>query len=188
MNVAAADFDIPFVGKLVSGGRVHARGVDAGLSGTPLANVHVGLGYSYWRVSQAGLDGVWRRAENELRHQSQIDVEWRQGTTWSAGVRWRYVSGRPYTPYDPAASIRAGRGQYDLTRINLSAYPPYHRLDLRADRGFRWGSVHLVVYAEIENIYDRDNVFSYLWSNSLKATKPIYQWGRTPVGGVRVEY
>jgi hypothetical protein len=188
MTVAAANFDIPFVGKLTSGGRVHARGVDAGLSGSPLSNVRVGLGYSYWRVSQAGLDGIWRRAENELRHQARAEFDWRAGSRWSAGVRWRYVSGRPYTPYDPAASIRAGRGQYDLTRINGADYPPYHRLDLRADRGFQWGRVHLVLYAEVDNVYDRDNVYSYLWSSSLKAAKPIYQWGRTPIGGVRVEF
>ncbi len=188
MTVAAADFDIPFVSKLTSGGRVHARGLDIGVNLGPIRNVQAGLGYSYWRVSQVGLDLVWRRAENELRHQAQVELGWHAGSTWSAGARWRYVSGRPYTPYDPAASIKAGRGQYDLTRINGAEYPPYHRLDLRADRAFQWGRVRLILYAEVDNLYNRDNVFSYQWSNSLKAPHAIYQWGRMPVGGLRVEY
>jgi hypothetical protein len=183
-----ANFDTPFVGKLASAGRVRARGIDLGVNGRPVRNVVASAGYSYWRVSQAGLDGVWRRAENELRHQVSTDIRWQDASGWSAGLRWRYVAGRPYTPYDPVASAKVARGQYDLARINGAVFPAYHRLDLRVDKTFQWGSVRLVVFAEVDNLYDRDNVYVYRWNNTLKKQTAIYQWGRTPVAGLRIEY
>jgi hypothetical protein len=44
------------------------------------------------------------------------------------------------------------------------------------------------VFAEVINLYDRDNVLMYDWSNTLKTPLPIYQWGITPVAGVRVQF
>ena len=72
---SSADFDSPFVGPLVSEGQVHAYGVDtvAALSAGP--RVQVTANYSYWHVSQLGLDEVWRPAEHELRHQGRVELD-----------------------------------------------------------------------------------------------------------------
>ncbi|MGH2652165.1 MAG: hypothetical protein ACRDHK_13265 [Actinomycetota bacterium] len=41
---------------------------------------------------------------------------------------------------------------------NSARVPDYHRLDVRASRHFRLRKGRLTVFAEITNLYDRDNV------------------------------
>ncbi|MCX6549560.1 MAG: TonB-dependent receptor [Acidobacteria bacterium] len=184
----AAEFDSPFVGPLVSGGQVHGSGIDSVAVLTPASRLQVTTNYSYWDVSQLGLDGVWRRAEHERRHQARVEMAWQPARHWNTGFRWRYVSGHPYTPFDTKASIKAGRGVYDLSRINTLDYPPYRRLDVRVDRTFVKGRTSTMLFIEAENVLDHDNVLVYEWSRSLRGPKTLYQWGRTFVGGIRVEF
>jgi len=167
---------------------VRAWGVDAGAARRALRGLDVSLGYSYWRVSARALDGVWRPADHDVRHQGRVELQLIRTAGWAGSLSWRYAHGRPYTPFDVAASIAARGPRYDRSRINGGRYPPYHRLDLRVDRSFRLGRATLAVFAEVENLYDRDNVYLYEWSGSARAARPIYQWGRTPVGGIRVEF
>jgi hypothetical protein len=185
---AAADFESPFVGQLTSGGRVHARGVDTVVSAILGSHLLAVANYSCWRVSQMGLDDVWRRAQHELRNQARLELNYSHPGNWAASLRWRYVSGHPYTPFDPKASIKVGRAVFDLTRINAVEYTPYHRLDVRVDKTFTRGRASTIVYFEIDNLYNHDNLLVYQWSRALRGPKPTYQWGRTYVGGLRVEF
>jgi len=184
---ALADFESPFVGTLVSEGRVRARGLDAAVSTALGGHVTAALSYSFWNVTQRGLDGVWRPGDYDIRHQTRLNLGYHRAP-WSATASWRYASGRPYTPYDVAASTKARVGRYDRTRINGERYAPYHRLDVRAERTFRIGKVRLAAYGEVNNLYDRTNIYIFEWNNTLKRPTPIDQWGLTPVAGVRVEF
>jgi hypothetical protein len=188
MVSAAADFESPFVGPLVSAGRVQARGIDGVIVATPAPPFQVTANYSYWTVRQHGLDGVWRPAENELTHQGRVEFLWKPASGWSTGLRWRHVTGRPYTPFDVKASTKAGRGVYDFKRINALDYPAYDRLDVRVDRTFVRGRAATMIYAEVDNALGRRNILTYEWSHSLKAPKTLFQWGRMFVGGIRVEF
>jgi hypothetical protein len=71
---SSADFDLPFVGPLVSEGQVHAYGVDAVAAGSAGSRGRVTANYSYWHVSQLGLDKVGRPDEHELRHQARVEL------------------------------------------------------------------------------------------------------------------
>ena len=53
---------------------------------------------------------------------------------------------------------------YDLSRVNEARSPLYHRLDLRADYRFNFEDWSLVTFVEAENVYDRANVFQYVWN------------------------
>ena len=44
------------------------------------------------------------------------------------------------------------------------------------------------LFAEVDNVYNRDNVYIYEWSRALRQTQPILQWGLTPIGGVRIDF
>ena len=185
---SSADFDSPFVGPLVSEGRVHARGLDAVAAVAAGPRVQVTANYSYWQVSQLGLDDVWRPAEHELRHQGRVELMYRPAGRWSTGFRWRHASGRPYTPYDVKASVKAGRGVYDLTQINALNYPGYRRLDARVDRTFIAGRLSTMLYFEVDNLFDHDNVLIYNWNRASRAPKAVHQWGRTIIAGARVAF
>ena len=108
---AGADFESPIVGKLVPSGEVHADGVDTSLSQRVGRSATVSLGYSYWDVSQYNLEKQWIPADYDVRHQARLWLAWHRSKNWSASALWRYASGRPYTPYDVAASIKAGAGR-----------------------------------------------------------------------------
>ena len=185
---SSADFDSPFVGPLAGEGQVHAAGIDAVAAVSVGARVQATANYSYWDVSQLGLDEVWRPAEHELRHQGRLELMYRPAKGWSTGFRWRYTSGRPYTPYDVKASIKAGRGVYDLHAINTLNYPDYRRIDVRGDKTFVAGRTATVLYFEVDNLFDHDNVLVYNWNRAARAPKAVYQWGRTFIAGVRVEF
>ena len=184
---AGADFESPLVGKLVPSGLVHADGVDTALSQRIGRSLTIAVGYSYWDVSEYNLEKKWIRADYDIRHQGRIWAVW-HGGKWTASVLWRYAAGRPYTPYDVAASIKARAGRLDRTKTNAVTYDDYHRLDVRAERVFVKGRMAVTAFGELVNLYDRDNILTYDWSNTAKAPLPIYQWGITPVAGIRVQF
>lgn len=185
---AGSDFDSPLVGALVASGRVHGNGVDVAASQRVARGFDVNLGYSYWNVSEYNLDGQWIPADFDIRHQVRFWTVWHPRERWNLSTLFRYASGRPYTPYDVAASTKAGGGRYDRTKNNALNMPPYHRLDVRAERLFVFKRTAITIFAEVDNLYDRDNVLSYEWSKTLKQGEPVYQWGITPVAGVRVAF
>jgi len=188
LSSAATDFEAPFVGALSTAGRLRARGVDTAVRQDFGARVTAEAGWSWWNVRQAGLDRIWRRAEYDIRHQSRLQLLARPAARWELAARWRYASGRAYTPFDVAASTRAGAGRYDRQRVNTATFPSYHRLDLRVDRHFVWDRRRLVVFADVNNAYDRDNVYIYRWNRTDRRPDPLYQWGFTPAGGIRLEF
>jgi hypothetical protein len=185
---SSADFESPYVGPLISAGRVRASGIDAVAQVTPGSRFQFATNYSHWRVRQLGLDNVWRSAEHEVKHQARIEVLWRPARNWSTGFRWRYASGRPYTPFSVALSVKRGRAVYDLARINALEYPAYSRIDGRIDRTLSTRHVTVLAYVELDNMTNRHNVLIYNWSRTLKGPTPVYQWGRTYIAGLRVEF
>ncbi len=185
---AGADFESPLVGRLVPSGLVNADGVDTSLSQRIGRSLTIAAGYWYWDVTEYNLEKNWIRADYDIRHQGRLWAVWQGGKRWTASALWRYAAGRPYTPYDVAASIKAKAGRLDRTQTNAVTYSDYHRLDVRAERLFLPGRLAVTVFAEVINLFDRDNIYIYDWSNALKSPQPIYQWGITPVAGLRVQF
>jgi outer membrane receptor for ferrienterochelin and colicin len=79
---------------------------------------------------------------------------------WSVGVKWRFVGGGPYTPYDVATSslknawdvISAAR--VDYSRYNELRRDDFHQLDIRVDKTFLFDGWSLEYYADIQNVYN----------------------------------
>ena len=167
---AGADFESPLVGKLVPSGLVHADGVDTSLSQRIGRSLTIAIAYSYWDVSEYNLEKNWIRADYDIRHQGRVWAVWHGGKRWTASVLWRYAAGRPYTPYDVAASIKARTGRLDRTKTNAVTYDDYHRLDVRAERLFVKGRAAVTVFGEVINLYNRDNIQMYDWSNAREGS------------------
>jgi hypothetical protein len=185
---AGADFESPLVGILAPSGRVNGDGVDTSFSQDFHGALTLALGYSFWDVREFNLLQQWIRADYDIRHQARLWLVWHKARRWTASALWRYASGRPYTPYNVAASITAGTGRFDRTRTNAATYPAYHRLDLRAERVFAPRHAAITLFVEVDNVYNRDNLYVYEWSKALRQSQPVLQWGLTPVGGVRIDF
>lgn len=101
-------------------------------------------------------------------------------------LKWRYLGGRPYTApvYYPELQRWVVEEQQEL---NSQRYPTYHRLDLRIDRRFLFSNWTLVVFFDIVNIYNRDNIWNYQYNDDGTISK-VLQYQTLPVGGVTLEF
>ncbi len=85
----------------------------------------------------SGADGILRPSSWDVRHTVSLTAGYRIGPRWELGVKWRYLSGRPYTPFDPQDSPEeyeiTGRGVLDYERLNARRVPA----EPRAHRGAR---------------------------------------------------
>jgi hypothetical protein len=79
---------------------------------------------------------------------------------WNAGMKFRFVGGAPYTPYDEEKSSLKeawdiqGRGYLDYTRFNTLRLKGFHQLDLRVDKGYYFKGWTLMLYVDVQNIYN----------------------------------
>jgi hypothetical protein len=79
---------------------------------------------------------------------------------WSAGLKWRYAGGLPYTPYNLELSSRVNclgcaRPAYlDKNRINSERLGDFHQLDIRVDKKFFFDKWSLMLYLDIQNLYN----------------------------------
>ena len=79
---------------------------------------------------------------------------------WNVGLKWRYVGGSPYTPYDMnKSSLIAAwdvqyRGYLDYTRYNSERLKAYHQLDMRIDKMYYLKKWTLNFYIDIQNLYN----------------------------------
>ena len=79
---------------------------------------------------------------------------------WELGLRWRFVDGQPFTPFDlQASSLRTNwdvRGNalpnYDL--LNSQRVPAFHQLDIRVDKVWYFKKWSLNLYLDIQNLYN----------------------------------
>lgn len=103
----------------------------------------------------------------EQRHTLYLDAAYAPSPKWQFGIGWQFHSGWPtttplYTLSPDGQSVGLSFPAYNDTRL-----PAYHRLDLRASRRFTMRNGTLIVYADIFNAYDRDNVQGYDYSLRL---------------------
>jgi hypothetical protein len=109
--------------------------------------------------------------------------------------RYRYQTGRPYTPKQYVAwkQVREGgvkwsKGAWiDSDNINSERYPFYSRLDLQWISRFYYSGWNINTYVAVQNVLNRKNVFfeSYRSDGTKETT---YQFAFFPVVGVEVEF
>jgi hypothetical protein len=79
---------------------------------------------------------------------------------WQLGVKWRFLSGQPFTPFDvPASSLIpiwdiSGQGIPDYTRLNTQRLNDTHQLDLRIDKKWFFDRLNLNVFLDVQNVYN----------------------------------
>ncbi len=100
--------------------------------------------------------------------------------------KFRYLGGRPFTApvYYPELRKWVVTEQQQL---NAERFPAYHRLDFRIDRRFIFDTWNLVIFFDLVNIYNRDNVWDYNY-NDDGTRERVLQYQTLPVGGVSVEF
>jgi len=135
-----------------------------------------------WNMSQS----VWY---NDMRKKG-----WHKFVGWLLpfgdevllSAKWRFTGGRPYTRQDYLREYHTWIVPSDRP-FNTERMDDYHRLDIRLDRRYYYKDWSLVVYLDIMNIYNRDNIWDY--SRDEYGIKEIVSQFRTlPVGGFNIEF
>ena len=79
---------------------------------------------------------------------------------WRMGAKWRFVGGLPYTPYDleTSANVEAwdakGQPYLNFNELNSLRFKSFHQLDVRIDKNFFFEKWTLMVYLDIQNLYN----------------------------------
>ena len=126
-------------------------------------------------------------------HVATIAASYNLTPTWEFGAKWQYRTGNPYTPIINASLIldpRNGKPIYlpNYGETNSERLPPYHRLDLRVSKAFRFNSWEFGIFLELLNAYNRQNLLDYRYNEDYTERSSIYQLPIVPYLGITAEF
>lgn len=184
-----AEYGPNYVTSAVSAGTGTVRGFDFSLQKKLSGNGIYGmLNYSYMNSKFKALEGGEVPGAFDQTHQVNLTLGYQVADDWLVGLKYKFATGKPYTPYDVEASTAAGRGVYDMELYNSERTPDYMRVDLRVDKRFSFSGVGLVTYIEFQNLLNRENVSEYYWDEDRNEVDEILHWGFFPVGGFSLQF
>jgi len=175
-----------FGSRLVGAGTGQARGIEFLLRKAPTGKLFWLVDYSYAVVKYRALDGVLRNGDFDFRHILNAVATYRLSGTLEISAKWRYLGGQPYTPFDMALTVPKNNEYFDMTRINENRYPAYHRLDIRLEKRFIFKKWSLDVYLDVQNVYNRKNVYYKFWDNGQEKT--VYFFPLLPFLGIQAGF
>jgi len=167
---------------LVSEGSGRSYGVEflvqKKLSEIPLYGL-ISLTFSDTRF--AALDGVERAGTYDQRAILNLSGGYRFDERWEASLRFRFATGRPYTPYNPD-------GTQNVSDYNSLRLKNIHSLDLRVDRRWNFPAWALIAYVDIQNVYNSKIVTSVRWNEQESRPEFNESIGVLPSIGISAEF
>ena len=128
---------------LTSAGVGKARGVEFSLqkklSDTPYYGI-ASLTYSV--ADYAALDKIDRTGSYDQTWIVSLSGGYRISPEWETSLKFRYSTGRPYTPYN-------ADGTQNISSYNSARFPESHSLDLRVDKYWFFSRWSLISYIDI---------------------------------------
>jgi hypothetical protein len=127
------------------------------------------------------LDDIQRPGAYDQRWLMNLSGGYKFDQFWEASLKFRYATGRPYTPYEPDGS--------QLVSNYLSDYlDPLHSLDLRVDKRWYLGRYTLITYIDVQNVYNNTKSNFIRWDPRTKTTESASSIGILPSIGVSFEF
>lgn len=173
---------------LNSGGESWARGVEVLVQKKLATNLYGMISGSYFRTRYQDFRGIWRNRDFDNQYLVSVIGGYRPSSKWEFSARWTYQGGRPFTPLDPVASAQANDERFNMNQFQSDRMPAFHSMYLRGDRRFFYDRTNLIVFVEIWNAYNNDNIDSYYWNRTDQKIDRLDQFSLLPVGGVRFEF
>ncbi len=142
---------------LNSAGLGLAKGVEFSvqkkLSGTPYYGI---FSLTYSEANFTALDDVERIGSYDQTWIFNISGGYKFNEEWESAIKFRYSTGKPYTPYN-------SDGTQSVNQINSVRFPVNHSLDVRVDKRWFFSGWSLITYIDIQNIYNRKNITGIRW-------------------------
>lgn len=121
---------------------------------------NLNLSYTLVRSEFGDGSGTYIPSSWDSKHLLTLTTTKDLKRNWRVGVRWRFVGGLPYTPWDLEKSslVEAwnlqGGPYLDYTKLNTLRFNPFHQLDLRIDKAYYWDKLTAKFYIDIQNFYN----------------------------------
>jgi hypothetical protein len=146
--------------EVVSTSKGRAYGFEVLAREKDLFGFNIILSYTFVRSEFTNDEDDYIASAWDNRHILNLTVLKKLKRNWDIGAKWRFVGGPPYTPYDLVkSSIRPAwdvqNSPYlDYARFNTDRYGNFHQLDLRVDKEYFFDKWSLILYIDIQNIYN----------------------------------
>lgn len=130
----------------------------------------------------------WRVFDFDQTHVLTALASYELGWGVDVGVRFRYATGYPRTPviravFDSRRNLYAPvLGQRNSIRI-----PDFAQLDVRVSKAFQVGGSKAELYADVQNVTDRENAEELIYSQDYSERRTIRGLPILPVVGLRWE-
>jgi TonB family protein len=135
-----------------------------------------------------GPASAWRRFDFDQTHVLTALASYELGLGFDVGVRFRYATGYPRTPVI-GAYYDARRNLYEpvLGAKNSIRIPDFAQLDVRVSKTFKIAATKAEVYADVQNVTDRENAEELAYSQNYGERRTIRGLPILPVLGLRWE-
>jgi hypothetical protein len=118
------------------------------------------LSYTFVRSEFSDKSGKLIPSAWDNRHILNLTMASELRSNWNIGMKWRFVGGGPYTPYDYSRSSiidawdARGQGYPDYSLYNTRRLSAFHQLDIRIDKEYFFNKWSLNLYLDIQNLYN----------------------------------
>ena len=175
----------------VNDGVGRAYGLEVMLRHRPTARFFGWVSYTLMRSErrQEPAD-PWRLFQFDQTHILTVIGSYRLGRGWELGLRFRLVSGNPYTAR-LGSTFNADTSSFVpiIGPVNGARLPTFHQLDLRVDKTWQLGrGVSLDLYLDVQNVYNHSNVEGVSYSFDSRQIAYTNGLPILPSLGVRTDF
>jgi TonB family protein len=148
------------------------------------------LAYTYQRSLRRDGDSAEERAfDFDQPHILVLVGNYTFGRGWSAGLRFRLVSGRPVTPVTGSVFDAASGTFVPLYgETNSDRVDAFHQLDLRVDKTWTFDLWKLSLYLDVQNVYNQGNIEEIAYSFDFSESQPQTGLPILPILGLKGEW
>jgi hypothetical protein len=173
--------------RYVNGGTGEAYGTEFLFDLRPTRRSRSYISYTLSRSTRRDGPGQpMRLFDRDQTHLLSITSSYDFGGGFSAGARFRYVTGNPYSAVSAAvydASTDTYRPLY--AGLNRDRNDAFHQLDVRVEKLWKAGPVELTTYVEVMNVYNRKNQEGRRYSFDYRESASVSGMPLFPNLGIR---
>ena len=173
---------------IVSEGSASSKGLEVLIQKKRVENFYGLIGGSIFNSTFIDFEGIERNRNHNYRYIFNIVGGYRPKSDWELSIRWSYFGGRPYTPINLEASISNNEQYSDVQNFNENETPDYHSLFVRYERRYNLKKSNLILFFEIWNTYNRENIETFFFSKERDSIEKILYFSTIPVGGFGIEF
>lgn len=132
-------------------------------------------------------DGIERPSDYDQTFIFNIAGGYKLGDLWEFGLKFRFASGRPYSPIDTLRGDPSF-GYQDVTQLNALRLAASHSLDIRIDKRWLFENWTLITYVDVQDIYNHINTNAPVYNTATRQIESQGQIGLLPSVGISAEF